>query len=356
MLEFVLALLLSVHLLAVDLAMMGPLACVWLEWRGARSRQPGLADVGRRLAVLTIWALVGGSALGMLMLLLRYQAGDGSYISALASIPRNRLWFGLVELLFSLICLCVYLAAWNRLKNHRLWHRLFAVAAATNLLMHFPALFSVVSVVGTRPGLVGQTIDRDAYRRLLIDPEVLSRVAHVWLAAAAVTGVVLMALGARIIARGEESGAAVGRQCVTQGALAALAATVMQFPAGIWVALAMPEDSRQRLLGGDWLVTGCFAASLLLALLLMHMLSAAAQGDAGQPRVRRLAGVLTLLTFLMVGTRLRLNELASVPAGRPAAAAPSGGAVLASTTRSASIGGLNEVLSRSSMEWLIQCP
>ena len=140
-------------------------------------------------------ALVAGSVLGGVLLAARWGADDG-YFRALAVVPRNRLWFAAAELVFSLVLLAVYVGLWDRWRKGRIWHRLLGLAAATNLLAHFPALFVIVSVLDARRPFPVEPLDRAGYQHLLVDGEVLSRVVHLWMAAGAVTGmfVVLLAL------------------------------------------------------------------------------------------------------------------------------------------------------------------
>jgi hypothetical protein len=244
--------------------------------------------------------LLGGALLGIC-----YLADDRAYWRALGAIPRERIWYGLAELGFTFGCLAAYAALWDRLRRHRVWHRLLAVAGASNAIVHFPALFTIVSVLSTRGSLAAVTLDRSAYRRMLIDGEVLARVAHVWLAAAAVTGIVVIVLAMRTP---EGDMPARTRQRHLQGgARLALIATVLQFPAGVWVVLEMPEAARQSLIGGDWLATALFAVSLLLAVQLAHLLWSIAIGDGQARQVRHSVAVIVVLVLLMVGTRLRVN-------------------------------------------------
>lgn len=306
MFEIVLAVILAAHLLAVDVAMAGPLVCVWCEWRGGRRGEPSSEELAGRLAALSLWALSAGSVLGGVLLGVRYLADDRAYITAVWAIPHDRIWFGLAELGFSFACLAAYVALWNRWRGHRVWHRLLALAAASNLLVHFPALFAVISVVATRRGLADAALDRAAYRRLLFDGEVLARMAHVWLAAAAVTGIVVVALAMRASAAATTD--PIRERHVKAGAWLALVATLLQFPVGVWVVLATPETARRPLLGGDWMATGFFVVSLLLAVQLVHLLWAIALGEAGSKQVRQAIAVVTVLVLFMVGTRLRLSD------------------------------------------------
>ena len=308
MLSVLLTVLVAVHLLLVDVAMVGPLVCIWLEWRETRFADRPAGRLGKTLAGLAMGTLLGGIALGGLLLAIRWWMDDRVYFSGIATIPVSRLWFGLGELLFSFGCLAGYRALWNRWRNHRLAHRALAIAASTNLLTHFPALFTIISVLGTRGGPGGQTLDRAGYQRLLLDGEVVSRVAHVWLAAFAVSGVLLMVLGLRL---GDDEPLHASRQrLIRRGALLGLAPTLLQIPTGLWLALQMPETARQPLLGGDGLATGLFLGSLFLAMQLMHTLAAIALGDQAPKQIHRSVAILLALVLLMVGTHARVHACA----------------------------------------------
>jgi hypothetical protein len=297
-----LTLLLAAHLVLVDIAMAGPLVCIWLEWRETRRADPVAGRLGQSLARLSVWTLGGGSLLGGLLLAVRWGMDNRVYFSALAVIPSARYWFGATELIFSLACLALYVALWKRLQRRRLWHRLLAIAGASNLLVHFPALFAVVSVLSTRSEMLANPLDRAVYQRLLMDGEVLSRVTHVWLAAFAVSGAAVMVMAQRLVCSPEH---AAGRQRIIRGgAWLALVPTMLQIPAGLWLAFQMPAAVREPILGGDWLPTGLFVVSLLLGLQLMHLLAAIALGDDEPKHVRRSVVVLLAVVVLMSGTRL----------------------------------------------------
>ncbi len=64
MLDLLLTLMFAVHLLAVDLAMAGPLIAVGLEWRGTRRNDPDAGPLARRLADCSWIAAVIGVGLG----------------------------------------------------------------------------------------------------------------------------------------------------------------------------------------------------------------------------------------------------------------------------------------------------
>jgi hypothetical protein len=293
-------------LLLVDLAMAGPLVCIWLRWRAARLADAAADRVARRLAVMSLAALVAGGLLGGVLLGLRYLADDQAYLSAVAAIPIDRLWFAGAELVFGLVCLGAYVGLWQRWQRRPVWHGLLAAAGSTNLLVHFPALFAIISLVSTRPELAGVELDRAGFRRLLVDGEVLSRVAHVWMAAAAVSGVVV----ALLALRAPDADEATRSRLVRFGGRLALVATVVQFPVGLWVLSQLPNALLPPLVGSDWIATGLFLTAVLLAVQLLHTLLGLALGDSRAGAVRRSAAVLVVLTLLMVGARLRLDERA----------------------------------------------
>jgi hypothetical protein len=337
MVPALLAALLSAHLLLVGLAMAGPLACVWLEWREARRGDVLAGRLGLALARASSWALTLGIGLGFVLLAAWWPIDEGRYITALVGVPHSRLWFGGAELLFYFACMGAYTGLWSRWRKYRWAHAALAMAAATNLLLHFPALFIIVSLLNSRPELMGRALAASEYRRLLVDGEVLSKVVHVWLSAAVVAGAVVVWLALR---RGRDAAADDGRRLARGGALLALAAGLMQLPVGFWVTMSLPESARAPLLGGDALATILFVLGLLAALALVHHLAALALGDLRGTSVRRAVALLCALVVLMVGTRLRLaDRVASAADGasRAAAAGPSPYAALASAGRCVSM-------------------
>jgi hypothetical protein len=326
-LEVVLVVLLAMHLLLVDIAMAGPLVCVWLEWRETRHADELAGRAGLSLAGIASAALAVGIVTGGLLLAIRWWLDDHTYFSAVAAIPRDRLWFALGELLFYFGCMAAYRALWQRWRRWRLAHRLLAIAAASNLLLHFPALFAIVTVLTTRADRLGVSLDRSGYQRMLLDPEVLSRVAHVWLAAFAVSGATLMYLGLRIDRAGQHDPSR--NRLIKAGALVALVPTLLQIPSGLWLALEMPEPARDPLLGGDWVATGLFATSFLLTLQLMHSLAGIAMGNCEPRQIRNSIAIMVLVVLLMVGTRGRAQDF-SLSIHRKASQPPRAGRARAS--------------------------
>ncbi len=321
--EFLLCLVFGLHLLAVDLAMAGPLLAVWLEWRAARNGEPATDSLARRLAGWSLAALALGIGLGLVALAL-VPTGDAlPYRRAIALLDARRWWFVGGELLFYFIAAGAYVGFWRQMKNWPICHRALAVVAATDLIYHFPPLFAVVSTLSLRPQLWGGPLDHALYWRLLLDGETISRVVHHWLAAAAVGATALMLLairhgrglsGAQNEADGQNgcdrSRPADGTD--SSRARIALTATAAQILVGVWVLVAMPAVVQRQVLGDDVLSSVLFGASLLMALGLMHHLTVVSLGDASRGAVIRAAGMMILTVLLMVAMFHRARHCAYV--------------------------------------------
>lgn len=309
LLEAVSILVVTLHLLAADLAAVGPLVALWFAWRAARGDRLA-ADVERGLLRASIWGLLVAAALGASALGLLWLADRQAWFDAARQIPARRYWFGLVELVFSWACLGGALRLARRQAAAGFDGRFsvrFALTAlaGTNLAYHFPPLFSAIGVLSTRSGAWG---GKTGFLALVADPEVLARTLHHLLAAAAVTGAAIM-LGALRWRAAEESDDR--RRAVAWGARIALAASALQLLAGLHLLFQLPAASRERLMGGDALAAALFAAALLVAVTLLHRLAAIALGDV-QPRAVVVAALLVaLVMLLMAATRQRTRNAAS---------------------------------------------
>src|SRR5262245_47054505 len=178
--------------MVVGVAGVGPLACVWLEWRERRRGDAAAGLVARRLARLSIQALWLGMLLGAACLGLLWLHPSSPFWRAFSLIPARRLWFSAAGLVLYLVCMEVYSRGWRRLPG--LAHGGLAFLAGTYVLYHFPLLFAAVSVISRNSELVqaGRTLDWWELLSVFGNPETLSRVVHAILAGGIVTGVVLM--------------------------------------------------------------------------------------------------------------------------------------------------------------------
>ncbi len=313
---------LAAHLIAIDLAMAGPLACIWLGRRAARRGDAHARALEVRLARHSMLALVIGIALGTVQLGLLRLADDRGFFAAVGRVPPARLWFALAEIVFFFGCMAAYLEVRRWSRQIPLLSGVLAVLAATDLMYHFPPLFAMLNLLASRADLSGLALSSSLYRTLLLDPEVMAMVAHVWLAAIALTGVAVMRLAV------SSSGPAPAEQNLTVAIAArwALAASLVQLPVGLWVLLAVPERSRTAPMGGDLAGTLLFGLAIVATLALLHHLAAAALGDTAPAQVRRSVTltlcVVLLMTAALDRTRMRLRENAvglAAAANRPAA-------------------------------------
>lgn len=284
------------HLAAMGLAGLGPLAAMGLEWYGTRRGQPPAVALARQLARWSLAAAAAGIVLGVLALAALWWARQQAYFEAWRVIPPRRVWFGAVELVFYLACMGVYVRSWDRLP--RAVHRWLAVLAAANVLWHFPPLFAVVTVISTRAQCWGQPLEYGRLLELLADGETLARVAHLLLAGIAIVAVTWMHLAAR--ASGDQTQRAAAQRLAAWGARLGLAAVAAQVVAGTLLLVAMPGPAQARLLGGDAWATMLLAGGAAAMLPLAHALAAAAMGHVVPRQVVQCAawtGVVYVLMF-----------------------------------------------------------
>ena len=150
---------------------------------------------------------------------------------------------------------------------------MLGIFAATNLLYHFPLLFTVIGVYSTRPAPADDML---VFRHAMLDPEVLSQFLHHVLASFAVVGVGVMGFSLRMSRAAECRRRAANRRL---GRALALVPTVLQLLVGLYVLLELPERARDGLMGGDRVGTLLFGASLVGAIALMHRLASVAFGE-----------------------------------------------------------------------------
>ena len=294
-------LLLAIHLVLVNLAMVGPLVCVWFKERAQRG-DAAADQLGWKLARHAVMAYLIGMFLGLGLAGLAWLDRQSRFFAGLAAIPQDRVLWGLAELGFSLGCLLAYALLWRRAVGiHRGWHHLLALLASTNLLYHFPPLFLAVSMLSAVSGPL-ESLDASGFLRMMIDPEVLARWLHHAIAAIAATGCYLMLLRVS----GSQPGGSVDEKAVLRPAVVggriALAATLLQIPIGLWVLLEVPQTWRDRMLGGDLVATAYFVGSMLVAFGLLHLLATASLGETSRPKVLATAFVFFLVVLFMTAT------------------------------------------------------
>ena len=324
-----LILIFGVHLLAVDLAMAGPLMAIWLEWRETRRDDLLAGEIGRQIAVGALAAATIGIGLGLLAVAALPLLEAAAYREAFANVPAWRWWSAAGEFAVYVLCIALYLLLWQRWRGHRWWHRGLALFAATDLMYHFPPLFTIISAQSMRPDWKDRPLDGALYRTLFAQGEVLSRVAHHWVAAVAVAAVVVMLLAIRskrLAGRsaGEpketaadnskngngDSGAG---KLIRQASRVALMATMAQLPIGVWVLLELPSAMQSQVMGEDLTATALFGLSVVGALGLMHQLAVVSLGEVGRRRVLRTAALMAGVVLLMAATLHRARLCAQEP-------------------------------------------
>lgn len=329
MLDLLQILVMALHLTAVNAAFGGPILALWLYIR-SRRRNDLLADaVGLRLLRGSMHGLYTGMVLGVVAAWLWYLAQPREVIIAFESLPRSRYYFTIAELGFSAVCFEAWIVLWRTGSRRAGLGYFLAAMAITNTIYHFPTLFSILSVLSTRPAATELPL---RYVQVLVDPEVVARVTHFTLASLAVAGAMLMALAmakpkllAKDLPPTSEGAAAIAdlatasARLKARGAQIALVATLLQWPVGVVVMLQLPESARDTLLGYHVAVTSLFALSLGAVVMLMHRLATASFGETSAAEVR--SGLLWLgITIAMMTAVRHLSREPLYLTARPAVA------------------------------------
>ncbi|RCS54581.1 hypothetical protein DTL42_05445 [Bremerella cremea] len=295
-------LLLSLHLFLMNLAAVGPLLAIWLDIRSLRRDQPEVARIGRLIGWSSLVAFGLGILLGVAQGGLIWLEGDQAYFTALSYVWDSKVLYGLLEIIFSAVCLIIYVAWWQYGKRTARWQRivsrLLAILAATNLLYHFPTLFTIVGMMARGEVTVEPPVDSREFRSLLAQSEVIWFTLHFWFASFAVSGLLTgMFCLKRLPAEQRES---------TAGAAftIALVATVLQIPVGFMLTTSLNSGQQSRLMGGDPLCTAFFAIGVGMALWLMNLLASLAFFEREAKKAHQAAMVLGGTILLMTAAML----------------------------------------------------
>jgi len=326
LLDLLIVVVLTLHLICVNVASAGPLVCIWLDWRGGRGDALA-AKVGSYLCWKSLALLLVGSALGLLLGFLHW---DDAYREVIRKFP-SRIFFGVWELIFSLVLIVVAGLLWRfapKASAARWTRAMLFFLTGTNLLYHFPFLFSIISRVhsgATRPDGI---VDASGFRRLMIEDSVFPQAVHFAFASFAVVGITMIGYALRLDrarrrgtqvvpvdavrpeprekmenayepADDEGDDAEIGpdsQRVAAWGARLALIATLFQIPVGMWLVVKLSPASQARVLGADPIATGLLGMSMLLSLGLLHHLSAL---SLGVPRKRNMVMVMAMMVTLI---------------------------------------------------------
>jgi len=306
LLETVLVLVLAAHLLAANLAGAAPLISVWLDVRSRRRNDVLAAEVGRYLLRQSLLWLTAGLALGGLTLAIVYVGAWEPFAATVGRLPSSRFWWAGPELAFYYFCVAFYLWLWQSTDNSSpgrvVSRRMLGILAATNLLYHFPLLFTMIGVFASRPA---SGVEPLVFRHAMLDAEVFSQFVHHVFASFAVAGVAMMGYSLRLSRAGRSSEA---QQVAMWGGRVALVPTVSQLIIGMYVLMQLPDRARSGLLGGDALATLLFTTSLFCAIVLMHWLAHVSAGDTERRKIIGTMALLVVVVVVMVGTRQRVRQ------------------------------------------------
>ena len=324
-------LILTAHLLCVDVAMMGPLACALLRRRATRL-DDRLADrAGRCMVSLCLAALLTAIALGLISGLMLWFGSQRQFFEALGRIPARRLYWGVAELGFYFLCMVLYGALWEKWRRRTLLHGFLAIVAATNLIYHFPPLFVTINSMAATSDGNTSLLTISELRQLMFSPLILAHMTHHLVAAVACTAVCLM-LVLRYVAAGQPKNPtaddeAARSQLVRRSAIVALTVSLLQLPVGLGLLLQLTGMQRDVIMGGDWITTGMFVAAMVCVLALLHWLSMISLGQTERRDVIVVALLLVLVTALMTGVlrRIRSHEVADRIRRAPSVVDPWGG-------------------------------
>lgn len=305
---------LTLHILAMNVASVGPLVAMWLHATG-RAGNTSSWEIGRSLARISLGCLLIGYVFGSLQLALSWAGFWVGTWHAVARVESRELGFIVVELAFSVACLMLYVAMWDRWRLRPWLHRTFAVLSSMNLLYHFPPLMSALGELAVRPDLANEsTLTHAALRSIITRPEVLSLSVHFVVASSAVTGVLVMWLAGRRFSSerasdSDDLASSPQSSLIIAGAWLAFVASVLQLGIGAWVLVALPPRARNGLVGDDPLATTLFVASLFGAFGILHVLFGVVQGNVSRAAIRRSVLLMLAVVLLMTATLARSRHI-----------------------------------------------
>jgi hypothetical protein len=304
MLQFVHILLLSLHLICMNVGSGAPLLCAWLEWklRNDKTSSEGAArQAADYLAAMTVLALVAGSLLGLVMGIMLWTP---EYSAVWTKRLSHKMHWGGAELLVSLGVLGGY---WFWRKRSRGGSMASAICriflllfASTNLLYHFPPLFFVAGKLADGKDAGGQAVQGKVFVQEMLSGEIPALWVHFTLASLAMAGVMLLGLALRLRRQGapEEEAARVA----IWGGWWGLVPSILQLPVGLWVMTALPAASQSRIMGSSGVATVFFLAGIVAALWLLRELVSIALGETSRGNLIRAMSAMVLVVFLMTGT------------------------------------------------------
>lgn len=254
------------HVLAMNALLGGGILGAFCALRG-RANVPYMRMIADRIYRILPIATAATITLGIAPLLFIQVLYGRFYFtsSILIGIP----WIGLVVLLLAGYAGHYFIAMSDTIRREKhlwvAWASCLLVIAVGFLwtnnitLMHAPERFKDLYAA-----------DRLGWRINAGDPTVIPRFLHFLVAAVAVSGIGIMAIGHREKARGERD---LGRACMRFGRNCFAIATFVQLAVGVWFLSSLPASVRSAFLGGNGVYTahlfGAIAAALLAVVILL---------------------------------------------------------------------------------------
>ena len=287
-LQFLIAVLLAVHLVCMNVSSAGPLLCLWLERHRKKDPDLGLR-VGQDLLRASLVFFFVGALLGLVMAGVLWLSGNTEFFDVL-KIFGSRVFWGVWELVFFVACVFWQLKLWKKTSRASVIGRCFlGVLASTNLMYHFPPLFTAMAeYAGTDFDSTYRLTSAD-YRGLIFNTRTMSISMHFWLASIAVTGAWLMFKYRKLESKWP----------VQMGARFALLATAFQMAVGLWVVISLPNVRQDLVMGGNMIATSTLAVSLGLSVFLLNKLTAVALGQPEPKDTVKATHTMMLIVGLM---------------------------------------------------------
>ncbi len=286
MTELIFTAVLAFHLICANVATAGPLVCLWCEFREAKGGKLE-GEAGRWLALWSFNLLVLGTLSGVVLGALLW---DDAYRASLKLLGSKVFWGG-IEWLFSLVLSGAYVLWWRATTKGRWLRCLLALLSGTNLLYHFPFLFTVLADLSEV-----EPVSSARFRELIVSGPILSRAVHIILACFAVTGTAWIWLATRWVKQGREHEAAV---LAKWGGMLAMGPTMLQLVVGMWIVTQMNRTQQMTIMGTHLLASLAFVVSIVLALWLMHLTAAVAFGRGGPGKWKTTLAVMLVVVVLM---------------------------------------------------------
>lgn len=144
------------------------------------------------------------------------------------------------------------------------------------------------------------------------EPQIAPRYLHTFLASLAVTGMTLGCFGLYMVKKDEKF----SNWMIKTGSTLFLVATLFQIPAGLWYLKSLPTQYAAYFLGGDNLITGVFAVSMVLTLVAL-LCSAIAAWIGSKPAFIATLTTNAILILTMIINRYQLRMLYLNPYVKP---------------------------------------